>query len=383
MSTPAAAALDRNATIRETMTISYETLKTDCRWFVGQIPCKPHKTHGVHCVDEQMAPCAYYEPQGSNILIIKLGALGDVIRTTPILRRLRVAYPQARIWWVTLSPEVVKPFVDVALPLDAAHFPALQGTQFDIIYNLDKELEACGLMSSLSARVKKGFTLLNGKPAPIDADAAHKFMTGVFDDINKANTKSYPQEIFEVCGFRFAGEKYLLDVPPADAYQWKLPKKKTIIGLNTGCGGRWVSRLWPEPYWVALARKLKRAGYVPLLLGGELEHRKNQRIARQSGALYFGHFPLRQFVSLVDRCALVVTAVTMAMHITIALEKKIVLFNNIFNKHEFELYGLGEILEPEFECSCFFSPKCPNNCMQYITVDRVFGTIQALLRAKR
>lgn len=361
------------------MTISFGSLKTDCRWFVGQVPCKPHKHHGVHCVDENGKDCAYYEKQTSNILIIKLGALGDVIRTTPLLRRLRVEFPQARIWWVTLSPDIVRPFVDVALPLDAEHFPALQATRFDIIYNLDKETEACGLMASLNAPVKKGYTLREGKPAPIDDDAVHKFMTGIFDDLNKANTKSYPQEIFEICGFTFNGERYLLEVPPPEEYTWKLPARKRIVGLNTGCGGRWVSRLWPEKNWIALARKLKRAGYLPLLLGGEQEHPKNKRIARQSGATYLGHFPLRQFISLVNRCDLVVTAVTMAMHVTIALNKKIVLFNNIFNRHEFELYGLGEILEPDVACTCFFSPTCPNTCMQYISVDRVFATVKRLL----
>jgi heptosyltransferase-2 len=359
--------------------ISYDSIKTDCRWFVGQVPCKPHKLHGAHCVDEQGKDCPYYERQTSNVLIIKLGALGDVIRTTPILHRIKAEYPNARLWWVTLSPEIIPKVVDVVLPLDAEHFPSLQATHFDVIYNIDKEGEACGLMASLSANVKKGYTLVNGKPAPIDADAVHKFMTGIFDDLNKSNTKSYPEEIFEICGFTFRGEKYILDVPPKDAYYWKLPKKKKIVGLNTGCGGRWVSRLWAEKNWISLAKKLKKAGYVPLLFGGEQEHEKNKRIAKKSGAVYPGYFPLDQFISLVDRCDLVVTAVTMAMHITIALNKKIVLFNNIFNRNEFELYGLGEILEPEFDCPCYFSPVCPNDCMQYIYVDRVFKTVKKLL----
>jgi heptosyltransferase-2 len=279
---------------------------------------------------------------------------------------------------VTLSPEIVPKIVDVVLPLNAEHFPSLQATKFDIIYNLDKDREACGLMSSLNANVKKGYTLVNGKPAPIDNDAVHKFMTGVFDDLNKVNTKSYPEEIFEICGFTFAGEKYILDLDRS-ASTWKLPKKKKIIGLNTGCGGRWVSRLWAEKNWIALAKKLKRAGYIPLLLGGEQEDAKNKLIAKKSGATYLGHFPLKQFMSLVDRCDLVVTAVTMAMHITIALNKKIVLFNNIFNRNEFELYGLGEILEPEFDCPCYFAPVCPNDCMQYIYVDSVFKTVKRVL----
>lgn len=360
---------------------SPDTLKRDCRWFRGDVPCTPHKQFGVHCLDERGQPCKQYEPTTAEILIIKLGAIGDVIRTTPLLRRLKQVYPQARIWWLTLTPEVVPRTVDVVLPFTAQSLAALHATRFDIIYNLDKDKEACGLMAALSAGLKKGFTLTNGRPVPIDRDAADKYMTGLFDDINKENTKSYPEEIFEIAGLRFAGEKYMLESFGENGYTWRLPRNKIIVGLNTGCGGRWVSRLWAEKNWVALAKKLKRSGYLPVLLGGEQEHEKNKRIAKKSGARYLGHFPLPQFINLVDQCHLVVTAVTMATHIAIGLGKKIVLFNNIFNRNEFELYGLGEILEPDYDCPCFFTPVCPNDCMQYITVERVFESCRRLLSA--
>lgn len=346
-------------------------LKTDCRFFRGDIPCKPHKEHGVHCVDEQGGDCVYYDPTEKKILIIKLGALGDVLRTTPLLRKLKEVEPHAEIWWLTLTPEVIPTIVDVILPFTPQSLATLHAVEFDTIYNLDKDKEACALCFSLSARIKKGFILRNGKCWPADKAAEHKYLTGVFDDLSKANTKTYQEEIFEICGFQFNGEQYILDVG-FDTYSWKLP-------LNTGCGNRWKSRLWPDTYWIALAKKLKRTGHLPLLLGGQQEHKKNLRLARQSGATYFGHFPLEQFISLVNRCDLVVTAVTMAMHITIALKKRIVLFNNIFNKHEFELYGLGEILEPDFECTCYYSPTCPNDCMQYLSVDRVFDACKRLL----
>jgi heptosyltransferase-2 len=158
-----------------------------------------------------------------------------------------------------------------------------------------------------------------------------------------------------------------------------LPRKKKIVGLNTGCGGRWTSRLWPEPNWIQLAKRLKKAGYFPLMLGGEQEHRKNLKLARLSGATYLGHFPMKQFMSEVNQCDLVVTAVTMAMHLAIGCKKKVVLFNNIFNKHEFELYDRGEILEPDFTCTCFYSQTCPNNCMQYLSVNRVYDACVRLL----
>src|ERR1043166_7487038 len=339
--------------------MKFKDLKTDCRHFRGDIPCKPHKEHGVHCVDERGSACEYYDPVTKRILIIKLGAIGDVIRTTPLLHVLKKSEPRAEIWWLTLTPDVVPKSVDQILPLTPQSLATLHATPFDTIYNLDKDKEACALSSLLSARVKKGYTLRDGKCVPVDAAAEHKYLTGIFDDLGKANTKSYQQEIFEMCGFAFSGEEYIM--PVRGDYSWKLPKKKKIVGLNTGCGGRWTSRLWADKNWVSLARKLQKAGYVPILLGGEQEHLKNLRLARSSGARYPGHFPLNQFMSEVEQCELVVTAVTMAMHLAIGLKKKIVLFNNIFNPHEFDLYGRGEILKPDFDCTCFYSPTCVNN----------------------
>ena len=357
--------------------ITVRDLKYDCRYFHGDIPCKPHKEHDVHCIDQDGNDCQYYDPVGKKILIIKLGAMGDVIRTTPLLRKLKEVEPRAEIWWLTLTPEILPKNIDYVLPFTPQSITTLQAVTFDVIYNLEKDKEACALCLQLSTPVKKGFTLRYGKCVPIDASAEQKYLTGVFDDVSKANTKSYQQEIFEICGFTFSGEQYIM--PEVNGYSWKLPAKKKIIGLNTGCGGRWTSRLWPEKYWISLAKKLKKAGYIPLLLGGQQEHKKHMKLAKQSGARYLGHFPLQQFMSEVDQCDLVVTAVTMAMHIAIGLGKKIVLFNNIFNKHEFELYGRGEILEPDFECTCFYSPTCSNNCMQYLSVERVYDACVRLL----
>jgi heptosyltransferase-2 len=75
-----------------------------------------------------------------------------------------------------------------------------------------------------------------------------------------------------------------------------------------------------------------------------------------------------------------VSAVSMAMHITIALKKKLVLFNNIFNKNEFYLYDRGVILEPDFDCPCYFTSVCPNNCMQYLYPEKVLDSIITLLK---
>ena len=345
--------------------------KADCRHFRGDVPCIPHKQEGVHCTD-----CPHYAPIGERILVIKLGAIGDVIRTTPLLHRLRRDFPRAHVTWLTHSPEVVpRSAVDQVLALDLAAVLRLTATEFDLVLNLDKDPEACALASRIPARARRGFVLAGGVPAPADANAEGKFLTGIFDDVSKANKTSYVAEIFEIAGFGFAGEEYILDRPPARA--WNLSAPRPRVGLNTGCGGRWISRLWPEENWIALARALRAHGCGVLLLGGAAEDEKNRRVAAASGAAYAGHFPLAEFIDLVGQTDLVVTAVTMAMHIAIGLRKPLILFNNIFNRHEFELYGRGEILEPSVPCDCYYRPVCARECMRAIEVPRV---IEACLR---
>ncbi|MAT38854.1 MAG: glycosyl transferase family 9 [Ectothiorhodospiraceae bacterium] len=345
--------------------------KSDCRFFRGDIPCKPHKLEGVHCRD-----CPHYKPTDRNILIIKLGAIGDVIRTTPLLQKLRSLYPNARIWWLTLTPEILPEDVDVKLAFDVKSAMTILAINFDLLINLDKDREACALTDRIDASVKKGFYLQNGVCAPLNDDARDKFMTGIFDDINKANTKHYVQEIFEICGYEWKGEDYVLEFVPEE---FGVPHDTPVIGLNTGCGGRWTSRLWDEKYWIQLIALIREAGYHPLLLGGPQEDEKNKSLAAETGAQYLGYFPLQRFFALMDHCDVVVTGVTMAMHIAIGLKKNMILFNNIFNRHEFELYGRGEILEPSKECQCFFLATCKNDeyqCMEHLEPERVFDAVK-------
>ena len=98
-------------------------------------------------------------------------------------------------------------------------------------------------------------------------------------------------------------------------------------------------------------------------------------------SVFLVDFKLETFIGLMDRCDLVVSAVTMAMHIALGLEKKLVLFNNIFNPHEFELYGRGRILAPRQECTCFFQPRCRNDsfCMETLEPEAVLGAVDDLL----
>lgn len=345
---------------------------SDCRHFKGYIPCKPHKDFNVKC-----ATCPYYEKTIGTILIIKLGAIGDVIRTTVLLHRLKKEYPYHKIWWLTYSPDIVPSVVDNTLNFSVESVEILRAMSFDLVINLDKDIQAVALTNNLKYKDVKGFIMKDNMPHYANEDAKHKFLTGLFDDLNMQNSKSYPQEIYEICGWQYNGEEYILDLN--SNYEWNIPNDgKKIIGLNTGCGDRWVSRLWPDSNWIDLIFMLQQNNYFPILLGGKQEDEKNKYFSNKTNALYLGNFPLNKFISEVNQCDLVVSAVTMGMHIAIGLKKPLILMNNIFNPNEFELYGRGEIVMPAKECQCFFRAKCINDeyfCMDYISPNSIFQAI--------
>jgi ADP-heptose:LPS heptosyltransferase len=362
-------------------TITVAGVKYDCRHFRGHIPCAPNKLRGKICDS-----CDEYEAVTKNILIIKLGAIGDVIRTTPLVWAFRKKYPGCRITWVTITPDVLPPdLVDDARRPDAMGLFPVRREQYDIAINLDKDREACMLLAEVSAPEKFGFTWKDGHIWPATPAAGDKLLTGLFDSLSRENTLNYLEEIFGICGMKFAGEEYMIRRDPAAEERWKKRAAshgggRTIVGLNTGCGKRWTTRLWPEEYWISLIERLKGAGYVPLLMGGPDEDKLNSSYAAKTSAWYPGHFSLPEFISLSASADVVVTQVSMMMHIAIALRKPLVLMNNIFNPREFELYGRGVIVEPDSGCDCYYGSKCSRErrCMLDLGVDRVFDEIRSL-----
>lgn len=348
----------------------------DCRHFRGDLPCRPNKTEGYVCED-----CPVYAPVTSRVLIIKLGAIGDVIRTTPLLRRLRQERSGCAITWLTHTPAILpQAEVDEILKFDFASTLQLQARQFDVVINLDKEKEACALLNTIEAKEKFGYALRphDGVAWPVNELAEHKFLTGLFDQVSQANTKPYVQEIFELCGFDFQGEEYVFDTHEGKGYDWsQLPTTGLRIGLNTGCGDRWTTRLWSDEKWTTLIRGLQMAGYAPVLLGGEAEDARNRVLHAATGAAYPGTFPLPQFINLMHQMDGIVTQVTMAMHISIALGKPTVLMNNIFNPHEFDLYGRGQLVQPNRECVCFYRGTCKlgTSCMEDLPAEKVLAAV--------
>ena len=352
-------------------------VRTDCFHYKGDRPCAPHTRSGFRCTCPELIEV---KKQG---VIIKLAAAGDVLRTTPLLRAIDPVKTGTRVLWVTHYPEMLPDACEAVKP-HAATMARLMAGNWDFCWNLDKDIEACAIMAQVRAKERAGYTLVDGIPYPVDPRAWHKFASGFDNPYSKANQLNYVQEIFNIVGLPYQGEDYWLRTPAPASVQTaeKILPGTGWVGLNTGAGSRWPTRIWPESHWASLIQSIKKQGLKPVVLGGPEEEPLNQRLASATGCLWPGVQTLDVFYAMIHRCRCLVTSVTQAMHLAIAAKTQMVLFNNIFNPHEFELYGRGEIVGPPAPCDCYYDAVCRTgrNCVQEITPESAFAAIRRVLK---
>ena len=322
--------------------------------YVGDRPCRPHVESGHRCT------CIQFQEVKRRGVIIKLGAAGDVLRSTPLLRALSPFATGTKILWVTHSPELMPAEACEAVRPTATTLARMRAVTWDFCWNLDKDPEACALAAMTKAAERRGYTLCDGVPHPVDKAAWHKFATGIDDSYSRANQQSYVEEIFDIVGLAYRKEEYWLchPAPGAQTRASELIPKGSVVGLNIGAGKRWPSRIWPAEFWVELIKLLHDRGVAPVLLGGPEEVEMSARLVAETGCMASGVQPLEVFYAMIAQCQCVVTAVTMAMHLAIGARTPLVLLNNIFNPHEFELYGRGEVIGPPTQCDCYYGGVC-------------------------
>lgn len=366
-------------------------LKTDCRHFKGDRPCDPNKDKGVKCDD-----CNFYQPIKFKILIIKLDAVGDVLRTTSILKPLKKKHPDSYIEWCTRinSIEIFKynPFVDEIILFEDDAIFRIGAEEYDFVINLDTSKISSAIAATASSKSKFGFVLNKKGYVESASPSAQKWLEmSAFDDVKKANLKSYQEIIYEILNVDLPVEPPLIQISEKEKtkiisknFTQSLEKTRPSIGLNVGVGTKWPSKGWPIKRWQELIEKLGKEEYNLLLLGGPEEVEIIKQLKEEFSYITNTGCDnsLLEFAAVVDLCDLIITADTLALHIATALGKKIVALFGPTSQSEIELYGKGiKLLSPE-GCICYYKKYCSErvSCMEKITSDMVIKSIDLLLK---
>jgi len=370
------------------VTWGHKQLRLDCCHYRGERPCAA----GIQGFCPQQ--CPHYQTQGKRILIIKLGALGDVIRTAALLPGLKERWPCSHITWVS-RPSGVRalanhPLVDRRLVFDAETLCHLDREHFDLCISLDKEPGPAALVMRVQAREKCGIGLSPyGTVYPLNDACLEYFELGINDNLKfRTNEKSYPQLIYELCGLPYRGQRYRLYPGVSErthaAKRWQslgVNEDDVVVGLNTGAGRVFANKNWPAEKFVTLARRLRaKHPWRIALLGGPDEIEVNARIAAACpGVLDTGgdHTEL-EFAALVARCHAVVTGDTMALHVAVAVGVPCIALFGPTCAAEIDLFGRGEKIVSRVPCAPCYRRHCDRspNCMDEIDVERVTEALE-------
>lgn len=346
--------------------------------------------------------CPHYSPMGLRILVIKLAATGDVLRTTPLLPALKRAHPQSHVTWVT-RPAALELLagldeIDRALPLDLDTVLRLTAEHFDLLLCLDKEPAATGLAARVAAREKRGFVLgPHGNPLPAHADSAYAYRLGLDDALKfRGNQRTYQQVAFETAGLAWSGEDYRLCVPEAARERarkrWQelgLDPDAPLVGLNVGAGAVFAHKDWRAEGWAELAGLVQeRLGARVCVLGGHRDRARVEEVSALAPAALLdpGATPsILDFAARMERCSAVVSGDTLGLHLALALRRRVVALFGSTSPQELELYGRGEKVVPEIDCHPCYKRQCDfvQTCADAISAEVVFASLERVLGADR
>ena len=360
----------------------------DCRHFIGEKPCKYKRL----CKD-----CPHYDPMGTRILIIKLAAVGDVMRTTSLLPSLQKAHERLHITWLTDKTAFrlleASPGIDRLMAYGPESVQQLLAEEFDLALCLDKEPRATALIQNIDAGQKMGFGLSRwGTPMPLNPEAAYAYRLGLDDELKfHQNQLTYQQIIHGALDLGEPGQAYSFSLPPkakdfADRFFAGLGLDPArCVGLNTGAGPVFAHKAWLPERFAALADWLRDdLGLTPLLLGGPLERELNRSIAaRCKGPVADskGEHDLVQFAALLGRLQLMVTSDSVAMHLALAQQvPTLVLFGSTCPQ-EIQLSGPGRLLRAGLDCQPCYLRHCDkkDHCMAAISLDMVKQALREIM----
>lgn len=274
------------------------------------------------------------------VLIVRLGAMGDILHAMPAVTALRDAHPHWVFGWAVepqwlpllKSNQGDMPLVDCIHAVRAkmwARSPLAPGTLREIAH-LRRELRAArydvcvdlqgAVRSALLGRLS-GAARMVGEERPREPPAKWLFS-------EKVSTRGVHviEQAVEVCR-AVAGDALTPATPrlPRDpaAEAWvetQLAPEKPLVLLNPG--GGWGAKCWPADRYGVVAAALSGAGNQVLVNAGPGERGiAEEVVAASGGAAAAPEFTLERLIAIVRRASLVIAGDTGPLHLACALGK--------------------------------------------------------------
>ena len=291
-----------------------------------------------------------------NILIIKLGATGDVVRTTPLLKHLT-----GEVSWITAAKN---------LPLLAGLTKTLRSAaweqraqfcdrEYDLVINLEDTLDAAQFLPQV--KFKKIFG------AYIDADGAlvysddsrgwfdlsliSRFGKAAADKLKLENRRTYQDLVFAGLGLQFKGEKYLLPEPTKTNLSGD-------VAISPKAGAVWPMKNWA--FYGELKTELEKKGLTVNVLPERAT--------------------LLEHLGDVANHRLLVSGDSLPMHFALGLGGRCVTIFNCTSPWEIYDYGVMKKITSPLLADFFFQRGLDQRAITAVPLDEVLTAVLKQLR---
>ncbi|MFH1500725.1 MAG: glycosyltransferase family 9 protein [archaeon] len=359
-----------------------------CRFFNEKYACDTLTSEGYKSCEE----CKFSSPHSKKILIIKLGAMGDVLRTTPILEALKKKYgDEALIYWFTMleSKELLEnnPHIDKLLTYNPENILRIQQEKFDILFSLEITTPATLLANIVQAEEKYGYYFDNAATSCFNVGSEEYLETAFLHNVKLSNRKTYQQLIFQACHLEYNGEEMVFHATTKDkqyANNFRkmnnLSDSDKLIGINFSAGERWPSKAISNEKLKELINGLNK-NYKVLLLGGPEERGKIPELINElksTGIVVTSNNPdntVGEFAAVINLCEKVVTTDSLALHLSLLLKKPTVALFYSTPPWEIEDYGIAKKLVSPLLEKYFFSMKYSEELAGSISAQEILNNL--------
>lgn len=298
----------------------------------------------------------------SKIAIIKIGATGDVVRTTVLLHLFR----NDDITWITAKHNIeVLPFqqpnLSSVIAIEDVNNSGILNEEFDLVISLDDDSKCATLASSFKTKEMFGAYMEGDKVAYtsaanewFDMGLSSRFGKERADEIKWENQDSYQEILYRMLGHQFNGEEYLI---PEDV---KHNQASKIIGIEARAGARWPTKMWNK--YDELAEQLKKEGHEVVF--------------------FKDRDTIRDYMHDIAQTNMLVCGDTLGMHIALALKMPVVTLFTCTSAVEIYGYNRMEKIVSPYLKEAFYKTDYHPEAVNSIHFDTVLYAVHQQLQKK-
>ena len=329
------------------------------------------------------------------ILIIHTAFIGDIVLSTPLIKKIKDTYPDSDITYVTTpSGEAIlknNPHLNNIIVYDKrGEHKGISGVwqlgkrlryeNFNMVITPHRYLRSSILSWLSRSPIRKGYDIASGSclfTEKIKYDRTKHEVEKLLSFVAPENKKRYEIELYP-------GEKEKMKGD--NLWKENLLEDKKVVVLAPG--SKWFTKQWPVEYFNKLAESLKKLSNVRLIVvGGKDEI--NLPIEKENIIDMRGKTSLLELADILSRADVVVTNDSSPIHIASAFKKPRIfaLFGPTIEKFGFFPWSLNsKVFQVDGlkcrPCGIHGGKSCPEKhfkCMRDILPEEVFSEIKEYL----